>query len=197
MFMWSVHDQCTHTRSLNVRRWLTKNQAAMACLTWNTYTVQVYLLAHEEHSNQPVTYEKIFFLVFEVSRTKYYLYQIFDTRYSFLMLMRSDLRGDISIIVFWGKVTDVKNFKYTYLLENLHICQISLEMSIWYQIFGTSNILFWTLQKLKKNFLIDTHYKTWAVFSDITKKWKYFLNFPQGAERTSPVSDWNGDITNF
>ena len=42
-------------------------------------------------------YEKIFFLVFSVSRTKYYLYQIFDTRYSFLMLMRSDLRGDISI----------------------------------------------------------------------------------------------------
>ena len=31
-------------------------------------------------------YEKIFFLVFEVSRTKYYLYQIFDARYSFLML---------------------------------------------------------------------------------------------------------------
>ena len=99
-------------------------------------------------------YEKIFFLVFEVSRTKYYLYQIFDTRYSFLMLMRSNLHGDISIIVFWGKVTDVKNFKYTYLLENLHVGRISLalEMSIWYQIFGTSNILFWTLQKLKKKF---------------------------------------------
>ena len=54
-FMWSVHDQCMHTESLNVRRWLTKNQAAMACLVRNTYTVQVYLLAREEHSYQPVT----------------------------------------------------------------------------------------------------------------------------------------------
>ena len=44
-----------HTRSLNVRRWLTENQAAMACLMRNTYTVQVYLLAREEHSYQPVT----------------------------------------------------------------------------------------------------------------------------------------------
>ena len=45
---------CT-PRSLNVRRWLTENQAAMACLMRNTYTVQVYLLAREEHSYQPVT----------------------------------------------------------------------------------------------------------------------------------------------
>ena len=54
-FMWSVRDQCMHTGSLNVRRWLTENQAAMACLMRNTYTVPVYLLAREEHSNQPVT----------------------------------------------------------------------------------------------------------------------------------------------
>ena len=67
-----------------------------------------------------------FFLIFEVSGTNWLLYQVFGGILSFLMAMRSELHGDILIIVFWGKVTDVKNFKYTYLLENLHVARISL-----------------------------------------------------------------------
>ena len=51
-----------------------------------------------------------FFLVFEVSRTNYHLYQIFDARCSFLMLWRSDLRGYILIIFFWKKVSDSKKY---------------------------------------------------------------------------------------
>ena len=51
-----------------------------------------------------VIYEKIFFLVFKVSRSNYYLYQLFDGRLSFLILRRSNLRGDILIILFWKKV---------------------------------------------------------------------------------------------
>ena len=31
--------------------------------------------------------------------------------------MRSELCGDILIILFWGKVTGIKNYKYTYLLK--------------------------------------------------------------------------------
>ena len=42
-------------------------------------------------------------------------------------------------------------------------------MSIWYQFFGTSNILFPDTLKTKKKFLIDAHYKTWPVFSDIAR----------------------------
>ena len=77
----------------------------------------------------------------------------------------------------------MNNFKYTYLLKYLHVGQISLvsEINICNQIFGTITSLSQKLQKLKKNFLIDAHYKTWAVFSDITKKLKYFLFFTQGA----------------
>ena len=35
--------------------------------------------------------------------------------------------------------------------------------------------------KTKKNCLKEAHYKTWTVFSDVTKKWQYFLFFTQGA----------------
>ena len=126
-------------------------------------------------------YEKIFFLVFEVSGTNWYLYQIFDYRYWFLIQRRSGLRGDILIILFWGKVTDMNKFKYTYLLKYLHVGQIFfvLEINICNQIFGINTSLSQKHQKLKKKFLIDAHYKTWAVFSDITKNWKYFLFFTQ------------------
>ena len=99
-----------------------------------------------------------------------------------LIQRRSDLCGDILIILYWGKVTDMNNFKYTYLLKYLHIGWISLvsEINICNQIYGTITSLFQKLQKLKK-LLIEAHYKSWAVFSDITKKWKYFLFFIQGA----------------
>ena len=86
--------------------------------------------------------------------------------------MRSQLRGDILIILFWGKVTGIKNYIYTYLLKYLHVVRISLvsEINIYNQIFGTVTSLFQTLQKLKKKFFfIDAHYKTWSVFSDITR----------------------------
>ena len=68
--------------------------------------------------------------------------------------MRSELGGDILIILFWGKVTGIKNYKYTYLLKYLHLVRISLvsEINIYNQIFGTITSLSKTLQKLKKKF---------------------------------------------
>ena len=70
--------------------------------------------------------------------------------------MRSELRGDILIILFWGKVTGIKKYKYTYLLKYLHVVRISLvsEINIYNQIFGTITSLSQTLQKLKKKVLI-------------------------------------------
>ena len=70
------------------------------------------------------------------------------------MQRRSDLCEDILIILFWGKVTDMNNFKYTYLLKYLHVGWISLvsEINICNQIFGTFNSLSQKLQKLKKIF---------------------------------------------
>ena len=98
-------------------------------------------------------YEK-FFLVFEVSGTNYYLYQIFDCIYWFLIQRRSNLCGDILIILFWRKVTGMNNFKYTHLLKYLYVGQISFvsEINICNQIFGTITSLSQKLQKLKKKF---------------------------------------------
>ena len=61
--------------------------------------------------------------------------------------MRSELRRDILIILFWGKVTHIENYKYTYLLKYLHVVWISLvsEINIYNQIFGTITSLFQTL----------------------------------------------------
>ena len=68
--------------------------------------------------------------------------------------MRSELCEDMLIILFWGKVTGIKNYKYPYLLKYLHIVRISLvsEINIYNQIFSTITSLSQTLQKLKKNF---------------------------------------------
>ena len=89
------------------------------------------------------------------------------------MQRRSNLCGDILIILFWGKCTDMNNFKYTYLLKYLHVGQISLvsEINICSQIFSTITCLSQKLQKL-----IDAHYKTWVVFSDITKNVSIFCS---------------------
>ena len=90
------------------------------------------------------------------------------------MVMRSKLCGDILIILFWVKVTGIKNYKYTHLLKYLHVVQISLvsEINIYNQIFGTITSLSQTLQKLKKKFLMDAHYEiqyflTSHVFSEL------------------------------
>ena len=68
--------------------------------------------------------------------------------------MISKLCGDILIILFWGKVTGIKNYKFTYLLKYLYIVRISLvsEINIYNQIIGTITSLSQTLQKLKKKF---------------------------------------------
>ena len=58
------------------------------------------------------------------------------------------------IISFWGKVTDMNNFEYTYLLKYLHVGRISFvsEINTCNQIFGTITSLSQTLEKLKKKF---------------------------------------------
>ena len=65
--------------------------------------------------------------------------------------MRSELCGDILIILFWGKVTGIKTYKYTYLLKYFHVVQISWvsAINIYNLIFGTITSLSQTLQKLK------------------------------------------------
>ena len=44
--------------------------------------------------------------------------------------MRSKQRGDILINLFWGKVTGIKTYEYTYLLKYLHVVRISLVSEI-------------------------------------------------------------------
>ena len=65
----------------------------------------------------------------------------------------------------------MNNFKYTYLLKYLHVGWISFvsEINICNQIFGTITSFSQKLKKLKKKYSHNAHYKTWAVFSDITK----------------------------
>ena len=61
---------------------------------------------------------------------------------------------------------------------------------------GTITSLSQTLQKLKKKFLIDAHYKNWSVFSDITLIFWTFLSvqllhtYNPKISRLLPISYW-------
>ena len=104
--------------------------------------------------------------------------------------MRSELRGDIPINMYiWSFFTSVtfaqnKIIKISPRSSDLiTMRKNNIPPKTWYNYQFVPD----TSKTEKKNFLIDAHYKTLGSIFWHVKKWKYFLNFPQGADTKNRV----------